>query len=186
MPKSSYLIVPEVSSERRRYIPIGYESPETLSSNLVKIVPNASLFHFGVLTSEMHMTWVRYVCGRLKSDYRYSKDIVYNNFPWPQSPTDKQVKDVEAAAQKVLDVRASFVGSSLADLYDPLTMPPALVKAHQDLDRAVDQCYRKQAFTNETRRIEYLFELYDQYTAPLVAAAGVGGKKKSKTVKSLV
>ncbi|MGF7218824.1 hypothetical protein GGR92_005003 [Spirosoma lacussanchae] len=180
MPKSSYLIVPEVSSERRRYIPIGYEGPETLSSNLVKIVPNASLFHFGVLTSEMHMTWVRYVCGRLKSDYRYSKDIVYNNFPWPPSPTEKQVKDVEVAAQKVLDVRASFVGSSLADLYDPLTMPPALVKAHQDLDRAVDQCYRKQAFANETRRIEYLFELYEQYTAPLIGAGLASNRRKRK------
>jgi hypothetical protein len=179
MPKGSYLLVPEVSSERRRYIPIGYEPPETLASNLVKIISNAGMYHFGVLTSEMHMTWVRYVCGRLKSDYRYSKDIVYNNFPWPQAPTEKQVKAVETAAQRVLDVRASFVGSSLADLYDPLTMPPALVKAHQDLDRAVDLCYRPQTFLNEARRIEYLFELYEQYTAPLMAA-GIEGKKKKK------
>lgn len=178
MPKGSYMVIPEVSSERRRYVPIGYETPETLASNKLRLLPNATLYQFGVVTSEMHMAWMRYVGGRLKSDYSYSVNIVYNNFPWPPSPTEKQVKDVEAAAQKVLDVRASFVGSSLADLYDPLTMPSALVKAHQDLDRAVDQCYRKQSFANETRRIEYLFELYEQYTAPLVAAAGVEGKKK--------
>lgn len=104
--------------------------------------------------------------------------IVYNNFPWPQLPVEKQVKAVETAAQQVLDVRASFVGSSLADLYDPLTMPPALVKAHQDLDRAVNQCYRPAAFLNEARRIEFLFELYEQYIAPLMAAAGTGKKKK--------
>lgn len=175
-PTSNYLIIPEVSSERRRYIPIGYESPETLSSNLVKIVPNASLYHFGVLTSEMHMTWVRYVCGRLKSDYRYSKDIVYNNYPWPQQPTEKLAKAVEMAAQTVLDVRASFVGNTLADLYDPLTMPPALVKAHATLDRAVDACYRPQAFANDVKRMEFLFALYEQYTAPLLGA--VGKKKK--------
>ena len=181
MPKSTYLIVPKVSSERRRYIPIGFETPDTLSSDLVFIVPNSSLYHFGILTSSMHMTWMRYVCGRLESRYRYSKDIVYNNFPWPQAPAEKQVKVVETAAQRVIDVRASFVGSSLADLYDPLTMPPTLVKAHQDLDRAADLCYRPQAFPSETRRIEYLFELYEQYTAPLMAA-GVEGKKKKKTV----
>ena len=175
-PTSNYLIIPEVSSERRRYIPIGYESPETLSSNLVKIVPNASLYHFGVLTSEMHMTWVRYVCGRLKSDYRYSKDIVYNNYPWPQQPTEKLAKAVEMAAQTVLDVRASFVGNTLADLYDPLTMPPALVKAHATLDRAVDACYRPQAFANDVKRMEFLFALYEQYTVPLLGA--VGKKKK--------
>ena len=184
MPKGSYLLVPEVSSERRRYIPIGYEQPETLASNLVKIIPNAGMFHFGVLTSEMHMTWVRYVCGRLESRYRYSKDIVYNNFPWPQVPTEKQIAVVETAAQQVLDMRASFVGSSLADLYDPLTMPPALVKAHQNLDRAVDLCYRPQAFLSETKRIEYLFELYEQYTAPLIGAGmGTGGKKLKRISK---
>lgn len=180
MPKNSYLIIPEVSSERRRYIPIGYEHPETLASNLVKIIPNASLFHFGLLTSEMHMTWVRYVCGRLKSDYRYSKDIVYNNFPWPQAPTEKQVKAVDTIAQQVLDIRSTFVGSSLADLYDPLTMPPSLVKVHQDLDRAVDLCYRPQVFPNETRRIEYLFELYKLYTAPLMATVAPGRTTKKK------
>jgi hypothetical protein len=114
------------------------------------------------------------ICGRLESRIRYTKDIVYNNFPWPENPTEKQKEIIEAAAQKVLDVRAEFPGSSLADLYSPLTMPPALVKAHNELDKAVDLAYRQQPFTSETKRIEYLFELYDKYTAGLFPA----GKKK--------
>jgi hypothetical protein len=113
------------------------------------------------------MAWVKYVAGRLKSDFRYSNDIVYNNFPWPENPTDKQKQAVEAAAQAVLDARLQFPESSLADLYDPNTMPPTLVKAHQQLDKAVDNCYRSQPFTSEAKRIEYLFELYDKYTAGL-------------------
>jgi hypothetical protein len=117
----------------------------------------------------MHMVWMRLVTGRLKSDYQYSVLTVYNNFPWPENPTDRQLKTVEDAAQKVLDVRLKFPGSSLADLYDPLTMPPDLVKAHQELDKAVDLCYRPQPFINETKRIEFLFELYDKYTAGLFA-----------------
>lgn len=131
------------------------------------MIPNGNKYHFGVLTSEMHMSWVKHVCGRLKSDFRYSKDIVYNNYPWPENPTDKQKEAVEKAAQAVLDARNLFPDSSLADLYDPNTMPPALVKAHQALDKAVDLCYRPQPFPNETKRIEYLFELYDKYTAGL-------------------
>ncbi len=113
------------------------------------------IYHFGILTSEMHMAWVKQICGRLKSDYRYSNDIVYNNFPWPENPTDKQIKLVEEKAQKVLDTRKDFPNSSLADLYDPLTMPPTLVKAHQELDKAVDLCYRPHPFPNETKRIEF-------------------------------
>lgn len=179
-PDSNYLVVPEVSSERRRYIPIAFMTSDVIASNTIQLVPEATLYQFGVMVSIMHMTWTKYVCGRLKSDFRYSNSVVYNNFPWPQVPAEKQVKLVESAAQRVLDVRTSFAGSSLADLYDPLTMPPALVKAHQDLDRAVDLCYRPQAFPNEARRIEYLFELYEQYTAPLMAAAGIEGKKKKK------
>jgi len=116
----------------------------------------------------MHMTWVNYVCGRIKSDYRYSNEIVYNNYPWPKDPSDKHKKAVEAKAQTVLAVREEFPDSSLADLYDPLTMLPKLVKAHQDLDKAVDLCYRPQAFTNETARIEFLFDLYSEYTMPLL------------------
>ena len=122
------------------------------------------------------MAWVKYTCGRLKSDYRYSKDIVYNNFPWPLNPTDKQKQTVETAAQAVLNARLLFPDSSLADLYDPNTMPQPLVKAHQALDKAVDLCYRPQPFINETKRIEYLFELYDQYTAGLFK----NEKKKKK------
>lgn len=131
------------------------------------VVPNATLYHFGVLTSLMHMEWMRYVCGRLESRYRYSNTLVYNNFPWPENPSDKQIADIEAKAQSVLDARAQFQGSTLADLYDPLAMPPALLKAHQALDKAVDRAYRPQPFPNERTRIEYLFDLYQHYTAPL-------------------
>lgn len=171
---SEYIIIPSVSSEFRKYIPIGFFSKEIIASNLCLIIPEANKFHFGVLTSEMHMTWVRHVCGRLKSDFRYSNSIVYNNFPWPENPSEKQKETVEAAAQKVLDTRLLFPGSCLADLYDPNTMPPALVKAHQELDKAVDLCYRPQPFQSETKRIEFLFELYDKYTA------GLFGKEKGK------
>ena len=125
------------------------------------------------------MAWIKYICGRIKSDYRYSNTIVYNNFPWPENPTDKQKQTVEAAAQNVLDVRAKFPDASLADLYDPNTMPPELVKAHQALDKAVDLCYRPQPFINETKRIEFLFELYDKYTAGLFQQQNKKSKKKT-------
>ncbi len=175
IPDAPYLVIPEVSSERRAFIPIGFEQPETLSSNLVKIIPNATLYHFGILTSTMHNAWMRTVCGRLKSDYRYSAGIVYNNFPWPDGSADVPVRmptrtsavPVETAAQTVLDARAQFPQSTLADLYDPLTMPPVLVKAHQALDRAVDACYRKAAFTSDAQRVEFLFERYQQLTSLL-------------------
>ena len=165
--ESEYIIIPSVSSERRRYIPIGFMPSNVIASNLCLIIPDAKMFHFGILTSEMHMSWVRNLCGRLKSDYRYSNSVVYNNFPWPDNPNDKQVKSIELAAQKVLDARQQFPNSSLADLYDPLTMPPALVKAHNELDKAVDLAYRPQAFTNEANRMVFLFELYEKYTADL-------------------
>jgi len=113
------------------------------------------------------MAWVKTTCGRLKSDFRYSKDIVYNNYPWPEHPTEKQKQAIEDKAQKVLEVRASFSESSLADLYHPLTMPPALVKAHNELDKAVDAAYSKQDFSSEAKRMEFLFELYEKYTAGL-------------------
>lgn len=140
MPKGTYVLIPEVSSERRRYVPMGFLSPDVLCSNLVKIVPDASLYHFGVLTSNVHMAWMRTVCGRLKSDYRYSKDIVYNNFPWP-TPTDVQKAKIEQTAQAILDARALYPDCSLADLYDEVTMPPELRKAHQQNDRAVMEAY---------------------------------------------
>ncbi|MDX2067301.1 MAG: DNA methyltransferase [Haliscomenobacter sp.] len=178
-PNSNYLAIPEVSSERRKYIPVAFLEPEIIASNTLQIIPNADSFLFGLLTSEMHMTWVRYVCGRLKSDFRYSNSIVYNNYPFPLNPTESQKKKVEEAAQLVLDTRAKYPNSSLADLYDPITMPPDLVKAHQALDKAVDLCYRAQAFGTELSRIEFLFGLYEQYTAPMF-----GGESKKKSKKN--
>lgn len=176
-PSSDYLAFPEVSSENRKYIPIGYISKDVISSNKIYMIPNPNKYLFGVLNSSMHMCWVRQITGRLKSDFQYSTGIVYNNFPWPENPTEKQTKTVEEKAQKVLEVRKEFPASSLADLYDPLTMPPALVKAHQELDKAVDLCYRPQPFPNETKRIEFLFELYENYTKPLLT------EKKKKKLK---
>ncbi len=151
-----------------------------IANNLVFVVPQASLFHFGVLSSAMHMAWVRSVAGRLKSDYRYSKDIVYNNFPWPDSPTDKQREAIEKAAQNVLDARAGHPGSSLADLYDPVAMPPGLRKAHQALDKAVDATYGKKTFTSDAERAAFLFELYHGYTSLLPAPKAL--KKRGKRV----
>ncbi|MFN8292806.1 MAG: DNA methyltransferase [Chitinophagales bacterium] len=176
--ESEYIIIPSVSSEKRRYIPIGFMPSNIIASNLCLIIPNATIFHFGILTSEMHMAWVRNLCGRLKSDYRYSNSVVYNNFPWPENPTEKQIKAIETAAQKVLDARLQFPNSSLADLYDPLTMPPVLIKAHNELDKAVDLAYRLQAFTTEANRMEFLFELYGKYTADLFT------KEKTKKAKA--
>ncbi|MBI5235887.1 MAG: class I SAM-dependent DNA methyltransferase [Deltaproteobacteria bacterium] len=163
--EGKYLLVPSVSSERRAYIPIGFMSSEVIASNLCLIIPNATPFHFGILTSAMHMAWVRQVCGRLESRYRYSAQIVYNNFPWPDNPTDKQRKAIEQAGQIVLDARAKHPGSSLADLYDPVAMPPDLRKAHQTLDKAVDVAYGKKTFTSDAERVVFLFELYPRYTS---------------------
>ena len=165
MPKGNYIVIPEVSSEKRKYIPMGFFFPEVLCSNLVKIIPDTTLYHFGVLTSNVHMAWVRAVCGRLKSDYRYSKDIVYNNFPWP-APTEQQKAKIEQTAQAILDARALYPDSSLADLYDELTMPPELRKAHQANDRAVMDAYGftkgTAARTSESACVAELMKLYQQ------------------------
>jgi len=139
-PDTDYIVVPRVSSERRRYIPMGFMPASIIVNDSVQIIPNATIYHFAILTSNVHMAWTRAVCGRLKSDYRYSKDIVYNNFPWPNT-TNEQKADIEKLAQTVLDARAKFPDSSLADLYDPLTMPPVLLNAHRELDRAVMKLY---------------------------------------------
>jgi hypothetical protein len=136
----NYIIIPRVSSEKRRYVPMGFMDSTTIVSDAVQIVPNATLYHFGVLTSNVHMAWMRAVCGRLKSDYRYSKDVVYNYFPWP-TPTDAQKPKIEQTAQGIFDARALYPDSSLADLYDETTMPPELRKAHQNNDRAVMEAY---------------------------------------------
>ena len=169
----TYILIPSTTSENRKYIPLGFFGKDDIANNSCHTVPNGTLFHFGVLMSIMHMTWVKNICGRLKSDYRYSKDIVYNNFPWPENPNEKQVLSIEEKAQKVLEVRLQFPNSSLADLYHPLTMPPALVKAHNDLDKAVDLAYRPQAFTSEANRMEFLFERYEKYTANLFSTEKV-------------
>ena len=144
------------------------------------MIPNASLFIFGILTSEMHMSWMRYTCGRMKSDFSYSNSLVYNNYPFPENPTDKQINAIETASQKVLDARLQFPKSSLADLYNPLTMPPTLVKAHNELDKAVDLAYRPQPFTSEAKRMEFLFELYEKYTADLFTKEKPKKSKKEK------
>lgn len=176
--ESEYIIIPSVSSEKRKYIPIGFMTANEIASNLCLIIPNAKLFHFGILTSTMHMAWVKNICGRLKSDYRYSNSIVYNNFPWPENPSENQIKAIATAAQKVLNARLEFQNSTMADLYDIDGMPPTLIKAHNDLDKAVDLAYRKQAFASEANRMEFLFELYEKYTANLFTNEKVKKNKK--------
>ena len=161
MPSSNYIVIPEVSSERRKYIPMGYMSPDVLCSNLVKLIPNASLYHFGVLTSNVHMAWMRAVCGRLKSDYRYSKDVVYNNFPWP-TPTAEQSAKIEQTAQAILDARAKYPDCSFADLYgERMWLFPELLKAHQLNDKAVMQAYGFWGKLNtETECVAELMKMY--------------------------
>jgi hypothetical protein len=162
-PESHYIAFPEVSSGARKYIPIGYFDKQVIASNKLYTISDASIFSFGVLTSIMHNCWIKYVSGRMKSDIQYSTGVVYNNFPWPKNPTDKQIKTIEEKAQAVLDVRKLYPDSSLADLYNPLTMPKELVKAHNELDKAVDLSYRKAVFKDERERIEFLFNLYQEY-----------------------
>ena len=157
----NYLLIPAVSSEKRKYIPIGFFDSSFISSNANFILPNASLYHFGILTSQIHMAWMRVVAGRLKSDYRYSKDVVYNNFPFPNANKAEQ----EAIAQKanaVLEARSKYSESSLASLYDPLTMPKELTLAHKALDLAVDKLYRKTKFKDNAERVAFLFEMYEE------------------------
>ena len=173
----TYILIPSTTSENRKYIPLGFFGKDDIANNSCHTVPNGNLYHFGILMSSMHMAWVKSVCGRLESRFRYSKDIVYNNYPWPENPNEKKVKAIETAAQKVLDARLQFPNSSLADLYDPLTMPPALVKAHNELDKAVDLAYRPQPFTSEANRMVFLFELYEKYTADLFTKEKLKKKK---------
>lgn len=168
MPSETYLLIPRHSSISRNYIPIGFVEPDIFSGDANLIMPGAGLYEFGILSSMMHMVWVRYVCGRLKSDYRYSAGIVYNNYPWPREVPTEKVKSVEAASQQVLDARAMFPDSTLADLYDPASTPASLVKAHRDLDRAVDRCYRTHKFSNERIRMEYLFQEFESQISKML------------------
>jgi hypothetical protein len=184
-PTSRYLVFPEVSSERRKYIPLGFVEKEVISSNKNYTIAGAKIYHFGILHSLMHKTWVDNVCGRLKSDYQYSTGIVYNNFPWPENLPKQKVAGIEKLASQILKVRERYPASSLADLYDPLIMPPDLLKAHQDLDKFVDGCYRPQPFDNETQRIEFLFDLYQKYMQPLFGSEKKSKKKSLKQYKFL-
>jgi len=175
-PEGAYVLIPRHSSESRAFIPLGFVEPEVICGDSNMLVPDATTGDFGVLQSTMHMAWVRNVCGRIKSDYRYSAGIVYNNFPWPQPLDDKVRSAIEAAAQSVLDARAMFPDSTLADLYGPLSMPPALVKAHQVLDRAVDAAYtaaeksegrKPPKLTSDAERVAFLFDRYQALTSLL-------------------
>ncbi len=161
--ENDYIVIPRVSSEKRRYIPIGFMTPDIMVNDAMQFIPNASLYHFGVLTSNVHMAWMRVVCGRLEMRYRYSKDIVYNNFPWP-TPTDEQKARIEQTAQAILDARAKYPDCSLADLYDEVTMPPELRKAHQENDRAVMAAYGFDIKMSEPACVAKLFEMYQELT----------------------
>ena len=171
LPTAPFLVIPEVSSERREYVPIGWLAPPTIPSNLVRILENATLADFALLTSAMHMAWLRHIGGRLKSDYRYSIGLVYNTFPLPPGFTNGKVdlSRLETLAQTVLDARCAHPKATLADLYDPDLMPPKLRRAHQALDRAVDRLYRRTEFASERERVEHLFMLYEKMRAPLTA-----------------
>jgi hypothetical protein len=181
-PKTNYLALPEVSSENRKYIPVGYVNADVIGSNKIYMVPDANLYMFGILNSLMHMTWVNSISGRMKSDISYSTGIVYNNFPWPEDINEKQKTLIENAAQKILNVRQDFPKSSLADLYSMLTMPSSLVKAHNELDKVVDAAYRSQPFINEAKRLEFLFELYEKYTADLFTKIKTDRKKIKNSI----
>ena len=160
----SFILVPKVSSEKRRYVPMGFLDNNTISTDLNFIIPEATMYHFAILTSNIHMAWMRAVCGRMKSDYRYSANIVYNNFPWP-TPTEEQKQKIEQTAQAILDARALYPDSSLADLYDELTMPPELRKAHHQNDIAVMQAYGftkgSEAYKSETACVAEIMKRYE-------------------------
>jgi hypothetical protein len=175
-PSGRYLLLPKVSSENRTYMPIGFISPDVIANGSALIVPNARLFHFGILSSHMHNAWMRTVCGRMKSDYQYSAGIVYNNFPWP-TPTATQQAAIETKAQAVLDARAACPDSALADLYDPLAMPPGLAKAHARLDKAVDTAYGYQGGKDDAPRVAFLFARYQKLVAPPPAEKGAIAKR---------
>lgn len=181
IPAEPFLVIPKVSSERRSYVPIGWLEPPTVPSDLVFVLERADLWDFGLITSRMHMAWLRNIGGRLESRYRYSIGIVYNPFPWPYGDEMVRTK-LRTLAQAVLDARKSHPDSTLADLYDPDTMPPDLRKAHKELDHAVDRLYRKEPFASDRERVEHLFKLYENLTAPMLAAASAPKKRGRKAL----
>ena len=182
LPTAPFLVIPKVSSERREYVPIGWLEPPTIPSDLVFVLQGATKSDFALLTSAMHMAWLRHIGGRLKSDYRYSIGLVYNTFPTP--PAGADMSKLEPLAQAVLDARAAHPGATLADLYDPDLMPPNLRLAHQTLDRAVDRLYRPAAFASERDRVEYLFMRYEKMRAPLGAVMQAKPKRRRSRGKS--
>jgi hypothetical protein len=159
--EGNYIVVPKVSSERRNYMPLGFESYQTIINNTLQFIPLGTLYDFGVLSSIMHMAWMKTTCGRMKSDYQYSINVVYNNFPWPEKPTVEQVQAVKDMAQKVLDVRKNHEGQTLAWMYNPESMPADLRDAHTDLDIAVDACYGCKGGKDDAERVAFLFGLYE-------------------------
>jgi hypothetical protein len=163
MPKGSYIVIPQVSSQRRRYIPMGYMDDGVLCSDKVRIMSEGQLYHFGILESNVHMAWMRTICCRLKSDYSYTINDVYNNFPWCQ-PTEEQKARIEQTAQAILDARAKYPDCSLADLYDEVTMPPELRRAHQENDRAVMAAYGFSTKMTESECVAELFKMYQSLT----------------------
>ena len=171
---ANYLAIPNTSSERREYVPIGYLSPSVIANQKLRILPEATLADFALLTSAMHMAWMRAVTGRMKSDYMYSVGVVYNTFPMP--PAHADLSKLEPLARAVLDARAAYPDATLADLYDPDLMPPVLRRAHQAIDRAVDRLYRRTGFKSERERAEHLFMLYEKMRTPL----GIGIKKPKR------
>jgi hypothetical protein len=184
IPDAAFLAVPKVSGERRDYVPIGWIEPPSLPSQLLQVVVDADLWTFGILTSRMHMAWLGQVGGRLESRFQYSIGIVYNTFPWPDA-TPAQKTRIEALAQAVLDARAlpKNATSSLADLYDPDTMPAELRKAHRDLDAAVDKLYRARPFGSDRERVEHLFPLYEALVQPTSAAPKANKRTARRTAR---
>ena len=178
-----FLVLPNTSSERREYIPIGWLTPEVIANQKLRILPDATLAHFALLTSAMHMAWMRVVTGRMKSDYMYSVGVVYNTFPTPPGfkSENASLSTLEPLAQAVLDARDAHPDATLADLYDPDLMPPNLRRAHHALDRAVDRLYRRARFMSERERVEHLFALYERMQAPLAAKAAGKGKRRART-----
>jgi N-6 DNA Methylase len=180
LPTSSFLAIPEVSSERREYIPVAWLAPPTVPSNKLLVATGVSLDQFALITSKMHMAWTAYVGGRLKSDYQYSPGINYNPFPWPLLTAAAHQDSLAKLAQAVLDARAAHPAATLADLYDPNTMPPNLRKAHRALDLAVEKLYRPAPFGSDRERVEHLFGLYENLTAPLTAADRARSKRGAR------
>jgi hypothetical protein len=185
-PTSRYLLIPRHSSENRKYVPFGYFKPDVIIGDSCTAIPDATPFHFGIISSAMHMAWMKQVCGRLESRYRYSNKLVYNNFPWPEASAEQRER-VEEKARAVLAAREPHLPprgmATLADLYDPLAMPPELLKAHTELDRAVEKCYRPETFHSDRERVEFLFALYEKLTAPLlpITPKTKGGRLQAAT-----